>query len=257
MCSLNKWSLPEDVSDGGLAGPDVLVEQLRALHAEKADPRGCHSCGHHMRLPAARRSVQQHPGAQTQGGPVTQHAPQPPELCAKWRVRRTRLIKVDSQARKQDVERRGNGSFGAPPAECPMAGGVPVAGALMLCLPGQELGESCGQLEGFLEGFAHGLHAPHILPAGDRSTALRLANPPAGCGAEALPGLIPILLLDAEQLACTAASHRINQQRFPASHLKAARPPALSQSHGRNQCGGWKRRRCEAVTGGGVDASWD
>ena len=81
----------------------------------------------------------------------------------------------------------------------------------MLCLPGQELSESCGQLEGFLEGVADGVHAPHILPAGDHGTALRLADPPAGCGAEALPGLIPILLLDAEQIACTAASQRIRQ----------------------------------------------
>lgn len=61
---------PEQVSHGGLAGADVLVEDLGPLDADKAHARGGHRGRHDVRLAAAGRPVQQDPRAQPQRRPV-------------------------------------------------------------------------------------------------------------------------------------------------------------------------------------------
>ena len=52
---------PEEVADGGLTGANVLVEHLGPLDADEAQPRGRDRRPDHVRLAAARRTVQQHP----------------------------------------------------------------------------------------------------------------------------------------------------------------------------------------------------
>lgn len=61
---------PEEVSHSRLAGANVLVEHLRALHTDQAHPCSRHCSRYDVGLAAAWRAVQQHSRTQPQRSPA-------------------------------------------------------------------------------------------------------------------------------------------------------------------------------------------